>query len=131
VVLPHGMETAFFNFARTTEKYQDVFTTAMTSLLLVVTVFVVLMFSNKSSVGSFVGYPDNLSYVVWFTLIMAVDILKSVPYALLRYLHKAKKFAVVKSTGIVINVALNVFFIVYYPDITDSEPNIEFILLSI
>ena len=129
VVLPHGMETAFFNFARTKEKYQDVFTTAMTSLLLVVTAFVVLMLSNKSVVGSFVGYPGNLSYVVWFTLILAVDILKSVPYALLRYLHKAKKFAVVKSTGILINVALNVFFIVYYPAMTNTEPNIEFIFI--
>ena len=130
VVLPHGMETAFFNFARTKEKYQDVFTTAMTSLLLVVTAFVVLMLSNKSVVGSFVGYPGNLSYVVWFTLILAVDILKSVPYALLRYLHKAKKFAVVKSTGILINVALNVFFIVYYPAMTNTEPNIEFIFIT-
>jgi O-antigen/teichoic acid export membrane protein len=129
VVLPHGMETAFFNFARTKEKYQDVFTTAMTSLLLVVTVFVVLMLSNKSVVGSFVGYPGNLSFVVWFTLIMAVDVLKSVPYALLRYLNKARKFAKVKSIGIVINVALNYYFIVYYPDMTDTKPNIEFIFI--
>ena len=129
VVLPHGMETAFFNFARSKEKYQDVFTTAMTSLFIGVGVFVILMLSNKSSVGSFVGYPDNLSYVLWFTLIMGVDVLKSVPYALLRYLNKAKKFAVVKSTGIIINVALNVFFIVYYPEMTDTKPNIEFIFI--
>ncbi len=129
VVLPHGMETAFFNFARSKEKYQDVFTTAMTSLVIAVSVFVVLMLSNKSSVGSFVGYPDNLSYVMWFTLIMAVDVLKSVPYALLRYLNKAKKFATVKSIGIVINVALNVFFIVYYPRITNTDANIEFIFI--
>lgn len=129
VVLPHGMETAFFNFARSKEKYQDVFTTAMTSLAMAVGVFVVLMLTNKSSVGSFVGYPDNLSYVLWFTLIMAVDVLKSVPYALLRYLNKAKKFAVVKSIGILVNVALNVFFIVYYPKITNTEANIEFIFI--
>jgi O-antigen/teichoic acid export membrane protein len=129
VVLPHGMETAFFNFARSKEKYQDVFTTAMTSLLLVIVVFLGLMLSNKSTIGSFVGHPNHLSFVVWFAFIMAVDVLKSVPYALLRYLHKAKKFAVVKSTGIVVNVALNIFFIVYYPAMTDTEPNIEFIFI--
>ncbi|MFT5055721.1 MAG: O-antigen/teichoic acid export membrane protein [Pseudoalteromonas distincta] len=130
VVLPHGMETAFFNFARSKEKYQDVFTTAMTSLLIVVVVFLALMLSNKSTIGSFVGHPDHLSYVLWFALIMAVDVLKSVPYALLRYLNKAKKFASVKSTGIVINVALNVFFIVYYPDITGTDPDIEFVFIT-
>jgi len=129
VVLPHGMETAFFNFARSKEKYQDVFTTAMTSLLIAVGVFVLLMLTNKSAVGSFVGYPDRLSYVTWFTFIMAVDVLKSVPYALLRYLNKAKKFATVKSIGIVVNVALNVFFIVYYPKLTDTKANIEFIFI--
>ncbi|MFT5952953.1 MAG: O-antigen/teichoic acid export membrane protein, partial [Bacteroidia bacterium] len=130
VVLPHGMETAFFNFARSKEKYQDVFTTAMTSLLIVVVVFLALMLSNKSTIGSFVGHPDHLSYVLWFALIMAVDVLKSVPYALLRYLNKAKKFASVKSTGIVINVALNVFFIVYYPDINGTDPDIEFVFIT-
>ncbi len=130
VVLPHGMETAFFNFARSKEKYQDVFTTAMTSLVIVVVFFVIVMLSNRSSVGSFVGHPNNLSYVVWFTLVMGVDVLKSVPYALLRYLNKAKKFAFVKSTGIVINVALNVFFIVFYPSITNTEPNIEFVFIT-
>lgn len=129
VILPHGMETAFFNFSRGKEKYQDVFSTAMTSLVIAVGTFVLLMLTNKSSAGSFVGYPDNLSYVLWFTLIMAVDVLKSVPYALLRYLNKAKKFAAVKSTGIIINVVLNVFFIVYYPELTDTKPNIEFIFI--
>ncbi len=130
VVLPHGMETAFFNFARSKEKYQDVFTTAMTSLFLVAVVFLALMLSNKSSIGSFVGHPKHLSYVVWFALIMAVDVLKSVPYALLRYLNKAKKFASVKSTGILINVGLNVFFVVYYPAMTGTDPDIEFIFIT-
>ena len=130
MVIPHGMETAFFNFARSKEKYQDVFTTAMTSLLIVVVIFLALMLSNKSTISSFVGHSDHLSYVLWFALIMAVDVLKSVPYALLRYLNKAKKFASVKSTGIIINVGLNVFFIVYYPDITGTDPNIEFVFIT-
>lgn len=130
VVLPHGMETAFFNFARSKEKYQDVFTTAMTSLLIVVVIFLALMLSNKSTIGSFVGHPDHLSYVLWFALIMAVDVLKSVPYALLRYLNKAKKFASVKSVGISINVALNVFFVVYYPALTGTDPDIEFVFIT-
>jgi O-antigen/teichoic acid export membrane protein len=124
------METAFFNFARSKEKYQDVFTTAMTSLLIVVVIFLALMLSNKSTISSFVGHSDHLSYVLWFALIMAVDVLKSVPYALLRYLNKAKKFASVKSTGIIINVGLNVFFIVYYPDITGTDPDIEFVFIT-
>ncbi|MGB1037402.1 MAG: lipopolysaccharide biosynthesis protein [Bacteroidia bacterium] len=130
VVLPHGMETAFFNFSRKQEKYKDVFATAMTSLAIAAAIFLVLMLLNKQSVATFVGYPNNLSYVVWFTLILAIDALKSIPYALLRYLSKAKKFAFVKSLGIAVNVGLNIFFVVYYPEIADVERSVEYIFIS-
>ncbi|PCJ65994.1 MAG: polysaccharide biosynthesis protein [Bacteroidetes bacterium] len=130
VVLPHGMETAFFNFSRKKEKYKDVFATGMTSLTIAIGIYVVLMLTNKQSVGSFVGYPNNLSYVVWFTLILAIDVFKSIPYALLRYLNNAKKFAFVKSVGIAVNIGLNIFFIVYYPDIAGVERNIEYVFIS-
>ncbi len=130
VVLPHGMETAFFNFARVKDNYKNVFATAITSLLVAVAIFSTLMLVNKQSVGDFTGYPNNLSYVVWFTIILSLDALKSIPYALLRYLNKAKKFAIVKSIGIAVNVGLNIFFIVYYPNIAGVERSVEYIFIS-
>jgi O-antigen/teichoic acid export membrane protein len=130
VILPHGMETAFFNFSRNESKYKDVFATAITSVAIVAAAFLALMLLNKSHVADFVGYPKNISYVIWFGLIMTFDAIKSVPYALLRYLNKPKKFAFIKSVGIFLNVALNVFFIVYYPDLTGTEKNIEYVFIS-
>ncbi|MDA8886201.1 oligosaccharide flippase family protein [Bacteroidia bacterium] len=130
VVLPHGMETAFFNFTRNKEKYKDVFATALSSVSIITLAFVLLMLLNKTGVGTFVGHPDNISYVVLFTVILAIDVIKSIPYALLRYLDKAKKFALVKSLGIVINVGLNIFFIVYYPEFAGVERSIEYIFIS-
>jgi O-antigen/teichoic acid export membrane protein len=130
VVLPHGMETAFFNFSRIEKEYKDVFATAMSSLLIIVGFFIGLMLLNTQSVGRFVGYPNNLDYVVLFTIILAIDVLKSIPYALLRYLNKAKKFAFIKSTGIVLNVVFNIFFVVYYPDIMGVERNIIYVFIA-
>jgi O-antigen/teichoic acid export membrane protein len=130
VVLPHGMETAFFNFSRKKEAYKDVFATSMTSLAAMVCVFVFLMLLNKQGVGSFVGYPEQLSYVVWFTALLSLDVLKSVPYALLRYLGRPKKFAFIKSFGIVLNVALNVFFVVFYPKMTGGSLSIENVFIA-
>jgi len=124
------METAFFNFSRNKEKYKEVFGTAMTSLAVMVFLFVVLMLFNKQNVGSFVGYPENLSYVVWFTALLAIDVLKSVPYALLRFLNKPKKFALYKSTGIVLNVFLNIFFVVFYPDMAGGSLSVENIFIA-
>ncbi len=130
VILPHGMETGFFNFAREESKYKEVFSTGIFSVIVVVAFFVAAMLFNQQNIADFVGFPENLSYVLWFTLVMAIDATKSIPYALLRYLNKAKQFAFIKSTGIVINVVLNVFFIVYYPDMTGTEKNIEYVFIS-
>ena len=130
VVLPHGMETAFFNFSRIEKEYKDVFATAMSSLLIIVGFFIGLMLLNTQSVGRFVGYPNNLDYVVLFTIILAIDVLKSIPYALLRYLNKAKKFAFIKSTGIVLNVVFNIFFVVYYHDMAGVERNIIYVFIA-
>jgi O-antigen/teichoic acid export membrane protein len=130
VLLPHGMETAFFNFSREEESYKNVFTTALLSVAGVSSVFLVLLLVFREQVGEFTGYPNNLSYVIWFALILSIDAAKSLPYALLRYLHKAKKFAFVKSFGIALNVGLNIFFIVWYPDLANTEANIEFVFIS-
>lgn len=130
VLLPHGMETAFFNFTRNEGKYKDVFASATSSVGIIALVFLILMLSNTQQIGAFVGYPSKQSYVVLFALILAIDALKSIPYALLRYLNKAKKFAVVKSIGIVLNVGLNIFFIVYYPDLASVERSIEYVFIS-
>lgn len=129
VVLPHGMETAFFNFARKKEAYKDVFATGLLSVFIIVVVFVIMILSAQQEVAEFVGHPDQARYVLWFVFIMFFDVLKSLPYALLRYLNLAKNFAGIKSIGIVLNVILNVFFIVYYPDISGAERSVEYIFI--
>ena len=130
VVLPHGMETAFFNFSRERKKYKDVFATAIFSVGVIALIFTLLMIIKRNQIADFVGYPKHVSYVIWFVLILAIDTLKSIPYALLRYLSKSKKFALVKSLGILVNVGLNIFFIVYYPGISGNMRSIEYVFIS-
>ncbi len=130
VVLPHGMETAFFNFSRERKQYKDVFATAIFSVGLIALMFTILMVIKRNQIADFVGYSNHVSYVIWFVLILAIDTLKSIPYALLRYLNKSKKFALVKSIGILVNVGLNIFFIVYYPGISGNMRSIEYVFIS-
>jgi O-antigen/teichoic acid export membrane protein len=130
VVLPHGMETAFFNFSRERGQYKDVFATAIFSVGVIALMFTILMIIKRNQIADFVGYSSHVSYVIWFVLILAIDTLKSIPYALLRYLNKSKKFALVKSLGILANVGLNIFFIVYYPGISGNMISIEYVFIS-
>lgn len=130
VVLPHGMETAFFNFSRERKQYKDAFATAIFSVGVIALIFTLLMIIKRNQIADFVGYSNHVSYVIWFVLILAIDTLKSIPYALLRYLGKSKKFALVKSLGILVNVGLNIFFIVYYPGISGNMRSIEYVFIS-
>ncbi len=130
VILPHGMETAFFNFSRDTKNYKDVFATAICSVGIIALIFTICMVFKRQDIADFVGYSNHVSYVIWFVLILAIDTFKSIPYALLRFLNKSKKFAWIKSTGIFVNVGLNIFFIVYYPDISGVSRSIEYVFIS-
>ena len=130
VVLPHGMETAFFNFSRDKESYKDVFATAISSVGILALIFTFIMAISRQDIADFVGYSNHVSYVIWFILILAIDTFKSIPYALLRYLGKSKKFAWIKSVGILVNVGLNIFFVVFYPDISGVSRSIEYVFIA-
>ena len=130
VVLPHGMETAFFNFSRDKESYKDVFATAISSVGILALIFTFIMAISRKDIADFVGYSNHVSYVIWFILILAIDTFKSIPYALLRYLGKSKKFAWIKSVGILVNVGLNIFFVVFYPDISGVSRSIEYVFIA-
>jgi O-antigen/teichoic acid export membrane protein len=54
-------------------------------------------------------------------LILGLDALSAIPFARLRLENKARKFAGIKLAGIVLNVALNLFFIVLCPAVLSGK----------
>jgi len=115
VLLGYGMETAFFRFSKTTGDNKTVFGTAFSSLLITSGIFLVLVISFSRPIASAMGYAANSEYIRWFAMILASDIICSIPFARLRQLGKASWFAIIKSINIVVNIGLNLFFIVLCP----------------
>lgn len=115
VLLPHGMETAFFNFLRRGKNKNDVFTTSLVSVLIVGVLFLVLCVIFRQDVADFMKYPEHPEYVTYFAFILFFDSVAMIPFALLRHEEKAKAFAFVRSIGIAVNIILTVLFIVYFP----------------
>jgi O-antigen/teichoic acid export membrane protein len=68
-----------------------------------------------SPLAALIDYADHPEYVRWFGWIIGIDALVSIPFAYLRQLGKAKKFAMVRLTNITINILFNLFFIVLCP----------------
>ncbi len=118
VFLTYGMETAFFRFgsrAKTAEERNKIFSTALLCLLITSTLFITLISLNLGAVSGFLGYTDHPEYILYFTWIVALDAVATIPLARLRLRDKPIPFASINLLSIFTNIGLNLFFILYCP----------------
>tara|TARA_B100001287_G_scaffold70393_1_gene58039 strand:- start:47116 stop:48633 length:1518 start_codon:yes stop_codon:yes gene_type:complete len=114
VFLTYGMETAFFRFS-TQEKssHNKVYTNTLFSLLTTTTIFIAIATLFSQNIANWLKYPDHNEYIIWFSLIVGLDAISSIPLAKLRLEERAKKFAGINFLNVGINIILNIFFLVY------------------
>lgn len=123
VIMTYGMETAYFRFHQQENDKEKVFSTAMISILLTTSVFLLLVSLYSQRIAEWIDYPDNRSYVIWFGWILALDALVAIPFGSLRAGNRPIKFASIKMTGILLNIVLNLFFIVLCPYLLNHSEN--------
>jgi O-antigen/teichoic acid export membrane protein len=124
VILTYGMETAYFRYNEQESDKEKVFSTGMISLLISSVLFLSVVSLYAGPIARVIEYADHRNYVIWFGWILTLDALSSIPFARLRSQNKASRFASVKMTGIVINIGLNLFFILLCPYILKHSGNI-------
>lgn len=123
IALTYGMETSLFNFSRLQEDKRKVFSTILTSVTITSLGFLVLITLFRSGIATLIKVPDHPEYVICVAGILAADAISAIAFAKLRERNKARRFAVVKSINIALNIVLNIFLIVICPKIlnhTDS-----------
>lgn len=123
VILPYGMETAFFRFAKLQKGNPLVYSTALRSVSLSSMAFLVLAILLRSPIAGAANYPNHSEYVSWFALILAFDTLAALPFARLRYENKALRFAGIKMIELAVNIGINIFFLVICRQAWMSDPN--------
>lgn len=127
VILTYGMETAFFRFSQDEGVKDRVYSTVVGSLLVTSTLFIVLCSVFAQPIADWLRYPTHPEYVRWFSVIIGVDALTSIFFAHLRFLNKALRFAAVKLTNILVNVLLNLFFLLLCPWLLTKNPDSAFV----
>ncbi|WP_426058208.1 polysaccharide biosynthesis C-terminal domain-containing protein [Hymenobacter sp. B1770] len=123
VVFTYGMETTFFRFANQAGVDRQELYGRVMSLLLVSSVGLtaVLVLLAEPLLGLLDIPAGHERYAVWVALILGLDALAAIPFARLRLENKARRFATIKLANIVLNVALNLFFIVFCADVMKGE----------
>lgn len=119
VLFTYGLETTFFRFANRPGTDRQLLYNRVLSLLLVSSVlFSAVLAWQAGTLLRLLSLPSGQErYAVWLALILGLDAVAAIPFAKLRLENKARKFATIRMANIVLNVALNLFFIIVCPDI--------------
>ncbi len=116
VILTYGMETTFFRFVNKPEE--DPSTVYPTTLITVGTtslLFIAVTMAFLQPIATWMGYGDHPQWVAVMFICVAIDAFKCIPFAYLRYQKKAVKFAAIQLANVLLNVLLNISYLIVLP----------------
>ncbi len=109
VILAYGMETAFFRFFNKEDNKNSVTSTAAISLVLTSIGFFILGILFKNQISNIIDIDVKyIKLVIW---ILLLDALVIIPFAWLRANEKPMRYAIIKIFNVIINLSLNLFFL--------------------
>ena len=119
IIYTYGMETAFFRFAPENQtKYYNI----IQSAVIVSSLFfsgILIIFS--SPIIAYLGYAGKETFLIWLALIVAIDAITAIPFARLRLEKKTLRFVKAKIINILINVFLNILFLLVLKKIAEGD----------
>lgn len=115
VILTYGMETAFFRFSESESDKERVYSTGLISLIASSVVFLVVTNLFPATIARWIDYPDFPQYIIWFSWILALDVVAAIPFAQLRALNRPIWFSTIKMVNIFSYIFLNLFFLLLCP----------------
>lgn len=116
ILLTYGMETTFFRFmTKEGENQQRIYSTSlrMVSFTSLISIIVVMLLLNP--IASAMGYADHPEYIAVMYTTVAIDAFTTIPFAYLRIQHRPIKFAALKIANILLNILLNLLYLIILP----------------
>lgn len=123
VIFTYGLETAYFRFAQKREQEPEVYNTATVSLVLSTIFLTSCMLLMRQPLASLLKVEAHPEYITWSALIIAFDSLSALAFARLRYEGRPRKFALIRISGILVNIAVTFFFLSICPSLAQRNPH--------
>nr|WP_319400611.1 polysaccharide biosynthesis C-terminal domain-containing protein [uncultured Carboxylicivirga sp.] len=121
VILTFGLETGYFRFV-TNENKSDLLKTLTLFVTGISAIFIGLVFIFIQLITNTIGNqfltPDIFKYGA---IIVALDAVISLPFADLRFRNLKMKFAGLRLIQVLVNILLNVFFLVFLPYLINND----------
>ncbi len=116
IVYTIGLDAAFLRYfilSDDSSKRKTVFSTAFWSVFLLALGFTALIYNNADTITGLLISEGDYSYLVELSaIILLFDALAILPFLFLRAKERSVLYTVLKFINVIVNVALNVYFIV-------------------
>ena len=121
IILTYGRETGFFRFINKKEEQEPmrVYTSILYSIAFTSVLFIAAALLFLKPVSGLLGYGDHPEYIGMMSCIVSVDAVCCIPFAYLRYQGRPVRFATLKLVNILLNIILNIFFLVLCPKLNN------------
>ena len=121
VILSYGFETAFFRFYNSETDKEKVVSTSTISIFWSSMIFLIAALLFRKTVADYVNVDvQYISYSIW---ILVLDALVVIPFSKLRAHQRPLRYAAIKIGNVVVNLGLNFFFLLFLPNIAESNPD--------
>lgn len=130
ILYTYGLETGFFRFIQEDRHKEDLYNTASVSLITTTVLFTAILLLFTQPISQIISIGDHPEYVTLFILIVAFDSLATLPFAKLRQDGRPVKYALIRISGVLLNIGLLYFFLSVCPSLAEKDPHSIFVLLS-
>jgi O-antigen/teichoic acid export membrane protein len=120
VILTYGMETTYFRFAGKKAPAEEVYGTAIVSLLTTSLLFILAVSLFLQPVSGFLGYGEHPEYIRMFTWIVAIDAFSAIPFAWLRGNNRPVRFSILKIINVIVTLVTAWFFLKAAPSLAEK-----------
>lgn len=121
VVLSYGMETSFFRFYSKVEDSKSVISTSTISIFWSSIVFLIVALLGRNYLAAL--SKINVEYIIYTIWILFLDALVIIPFSKLRAEKRPMFYAVIKIGNVLINLVLNLFFLLWLPKLAANSPD--------
>src|SRR3984885_13381730 len=118
-----GLDYAFFRFISRKDLQKDLYSTLLISMVSSTTLITILLIVFRMPLAQYIDVANHPEYITLSALLIALDALSALPFARLRHEGRPRKFALIRLSGILVNITLTFFFLSLCPRLLKTHPN--------
>ncbi len=118
-----GLDYAYFRYIQRKEVQNDLYPTLLISLLTSTILITTLIIILRVPLADYIDVAKHPHYITLSAFLIAFDALSALPFARLRHEGRPRRFALIRVSGILLNIALTYFFLSVCPSLLKTHPN--------